>query len=359
VTTKKKVTKKKITPVKKKSIKKSVTAKKTVPKKKIKSTKKSTVKKTMVKKSSAKKTSIKKTVVKKSSVKKDINNEKVIKFQASTNKKNKSDIKPVKKKLVTKKKDNKDLTAEMDEQEIGRNDTPMSLTGHLDELRSRFLFVLLTIIVFTGVGFGLSDYLLNFIMEPFKITGFELNIFKLTGGFMIRLKASVITAIILSMPIILWQIWRFIIPAVNKNDRTFSRFSLLAAIALFYTGMSFVFFVLLPFAIKVLLGFIGSDMKSTIGANDYLSFIFLFSFAMGVLFELPIIVMILTRIGILTPQFLIAKRKYSVIIIWVIAAIITPQDILSQVLVAIPLMFLYEISIVISKIIIIRKRRQM
>jgi len=239
-----------------------------------------------------------------------------------------------------------------------RGDKPMSVVGHLDEFRSRILISLASVIILTIVGFSFSDYLLNFLNEPFLETGQKLNIFNLTGGFVLRLKASVVAALLLSFPIIIFQIWRFIRPAISKKDRNFSRLSLLASILLFYGGMAFVFYGLLPFAIKMLLSFIGQEMLSTIGANDYMSFIFLFSLAMGFLFELPIVVMILTKIGLLSSHFLIQKRKYAVVIIWVIAALITPADILSQILVAVPLMFLYEISIFISKFISIRKRKQ-
>ncbi len=248
--------------------------------------------------------------------------------------------------------------SDMDSDALNRGDIPMTVVDHLDEFRSRILISLGVIIVFTVAGFFFSDYLVNFINEPFNQTGQKLNIFKLTGGFIIRIKVALVAAIMLSLPVIIFQLWRFIFPAVSKKDRWFSRISIFSATMLFYGGIAFVFFVILPFAIKVLLGFIGEEMISTIGANDYISFILIASLAMGFLFELPIIVMVLTKIGIITPEFLIQKRKYSLIGIWIIAAIITPQDILTQVVVGIPLMFLYEISILISKIIVRRKKKR-
>ncbi len=239
-----------------------------------------------------------------------------------------------------------------------RGDEPMSVVGHLDEMRSRILQSLIAVIVLTFAGFFLSDHLLEFMNAPFVKTGHKLNIFKLTGGFIIRIKAALVAGLMIGLPFIIYQIWKFISPAISKKDRKFSIISLICAFFLFYGGMAFVFFILLPFAIDMLLSFIGDDMLSTIGASDYMSFILLMSVAMGILFELPIVVMILTRIGLITPRFLITKRKYSVVIIWIIAAVITPQDVLSQVLVAVPLMLLYEISIVISRIIFIRKRKR-
>ena len=245
-----------------------------------------------------------------------------------------------------------------DNDALKRGDEPMTVVGHLDEFRSRLLIVLVTIIVLTIGGFFASEYLLKFIMQPFIETGQKLNIFKIAGGFIIRLKVSVIAAVIIGLPLLLFQLWRFIVPAISVKDRMFSRMSIIASIVLFYGGMAFVFFILLPFAIPMLLSFISTDMLSTIGADDYLSFIFIFCIAMGVLFELPIVIMILTKIGIVTPQFLIQKRKYAIVIIWILGALITPQDILSQILVAVPLMFLYEISIFISRAIFLRKHKK-
>jgi sec-independent protein translocase protein TatC len=234
----------------------------------------------------------------------------------------------------------------------------MTIVDHLDEFRSRILIVLATIIVLTIAGFFLSDHLLDIVMAPFLKAGQKLNIFTLAGGFVIRLKISVIAALLVGLPLLGFHLWRYIVPAIAVKDRMFSRISLLIAGLLFYTGVAFVFFVILPMAIPMFLSFIGDDMISTIGADDYLSFLLIFAIAMGFLFELPIVIMILTKIGLLTPTFLMQKRKYAIVAIWIIAALVTPQDILSQIMVAVPMMLLYEISIVISKMMVIRKKKQ-
>lgn len=239
----------------------------------------------------------------------------------------------------------------IDPESLSRGDVPMGVIDHLDEFRSRLLIILGTIIIFTVAGFFFSDYLLMVLTKPFDTTGHKLNIFKLTGGFLIRLKASFVSGLLLGIPVIVFQIWRFISPAIGKDARKFSRNLLLLAPLLFYGGIAFVFFGVLPFAIDMLLKFIGKEMLSTIGANDYLSFVMVFGIAMGLLFELPIIATILTRAGIISPQFLVQKRKVAVIAIWIVAALITPQDLFSQILVAVPLMFLYEISILISRVV--------
>jgi len=198
----------------------------------------------------------------------------------------------------------------------------------------------------------------HIVNKPFLITGNKLHIFTLAGGFVVKMKISAAFALIILLPVIVFQIWRFISPAIETPDRSFSRLVIIFGAMLFYSGVLFVFLIL-PSAIKVLLSFINPSMFGTIGANDYLHFIFFLSFVMGILFELPVLILILTRVGLITPQFLIRKRKYAFIIIWITAAIVTPgSDILAQTLIGVPLMLLYEISIVISKFSLIRKKRK-
>jgi len=268
------------------------------------------------------------------------------------------------KKKLTPKKIKPDDHEESSELEIidpeasTRGDNPMTVVDHLDEFRSRILIVLGVLITLTFINFYFSEHIVNYINKPFLSTGNKLNVFKLTSGFIIRLKASAGTAILMTFPLMIFHIWRYIVPAIDKKERMFSRISLIASVFLFYSGVAFVFFLILPLMIEILLSFIPSEMLSTIGADDYLSFIFLFCLAMGIVFELPIIILVLTKIGIITPAFLISKRKVALVIIWVFAAFITPPDPLSQSLVAIPLMFLYEISIFISRFIVIRKKKK-
>ena len=229
---------------------------------------------------------------------------------------------------------------------------------YFDRMRGRLLFTLVFLMVATVGGFFVSDYVLRVVTMPFVESGQKLNIFTVTGGFMIRLKASFGASLLLTFPLLVWQIWRSVSPAIPKASRMFSRLSLLAAVALFYAGIAFVYFLLMPAAVKILLNFVGSTMDSTIGADDYLSFTILFSFSMGILFDTPIIVMILTYIGIVGPELLRKHRKYAIVIMWIIAAIITPTpDPLNQTLVAVPLMLFYEISILASKLVVKRKKK--
>ena len=244
----------------------------------------------------------------------------------------------------------------IDPSALARGDDPMTIVEHLTELRSRLLVILLSFFILAGIAFYFSDQLVHLINKPFLKSGFQLNIFTLAGGFIVKMKVSAAAAILLLFPLIVFHIWRFISPAIEKPERFFSRITIIMAILLFYAGVCFVFLIL-PLTIEVLLNFIDKSMLSTIGADDYLHFIFFLSFIMGFICELPIAILVLTKMGIITPHFLISKRKYALVIIWITAAIVTPgPDLLSQSLVGIPLMFLYEISIVVSKVVLKRKK---
>jgi sec-independent protein translocase protein TatC len=226
------------------------------------------------------------------------------------------------------------------------------MIGVLDRFRSKLLVILLMFIIITPVAFYFSDILLYYINKPFIESGNKLNIFTLMGGFMLKFKVSVAAALFVLVPFIIYQLWSVVLPTLNITNRMFSRLSIISAVILFYSGVAFVFFLLLPAAVKVMLGFVGKDMLSTIGADNYLGFILFLSISMGVLFEVPVIVLVLTRMGLISPAMLSGKRKYAIVIIWIIAAIITPQpDPLSQAMVGVPLMIIYEISILLSRLV--------
>ncbi|MGB4269785.1 MAG: twin-arginine translocase subunit TatC [Spirochaetota bacterium] len=248
---------------------------------------------------------------------------------------------------------------EVDPDALRRGDRPMNIVDHLDEFRSRLLIVLVTVIALTVLGFYFSDILLYAINKPFIESGFKLNIFNLVEGFVLRIKASFVMGLLIGLPLLVYHLWQYIKPAIDIDNRKFAVYSIIAAVILFYAGLGATYFYLLPLSIKVLISFTPPDMENMINASKYFNFAILFAVAIGITFEMPIIIMILTRIGIVSPSFLISKRKYAIVLIWIFAAVITPTtDPLTLTLVAVPLMLLYELSIVISKFIVIRKKRK-
>lgn len=240
------------------------------------------------------------------------------------------------------------------------NNAEMSVIEHLDEMRHRLLLCLLLLIILTLLFFYYSDIILNYISQPFyKYTKLEkMHVFGITEAFTVKLKTSLILSIFVSIPFYLLQIWLYIKPAIEKINRTFFRINLFVGLLLFYIGIFFTFYILLPFTIEMLIKFTPSYIQNTQNISDYLNLIFYTVFLIGIVFELPIIINILTGIGIVNHKLLVKKRKYAIVGIWICAAIITPADILTQIIVAIPLMFLYEIAILFSLITFKRKLKK-
>jgi len=254
--------------------------------------------------------------------------------------------------------DGKEVDEPVDPEATARGDSPMTLVGHLGEMRSRLLVVLVAVLVMMLVAFAFSDYLMAIIARPFTATGQKLNLFTIFEGFTLRLKGSLFASALICLPLIIYQVWKYIEPAVNRNDRMMMRLTLFSAIFLFYAGVVFTYFFL-PLAIGALMAFAPPDMLITNNATEYFNFFLMSSLILGAVFELPIVMLLLTKMGIVSPHFLTSKRKYAIIIIWIIAALASPgPDPLSQALLALPLMLLYELSIVISKLIVRRKKKK-
>lgn len=246
----------------------------------------------------------------------------------------------------------------VDPEATTRGDSPMTLVGHLGEMRSRLLVALITVLVVMLVGFGFSDYIMMIIARPFVATGQKLNLFTLFEGFTLRLKGSLFASVLVCLPLIIYQVWKYIEPAINRNDRMMIRITLISSALLFYSGVVFTYFFL-PLAIAALMAFAPPDMLVTNNATEYFNFFVMTAIILGAVFELPIVMLLLTKMGIVSPQFLTSKRKYAIVLIWIVAAVASPgPDPLSQALLALPLMLLYEISIVISKIIMRRKKKK-
>jgi sec-independent protein translocase protein TatC len=226
---------------------------------------------------------------------------------------------------------------------------------YIDRFRSKILITLLLFMILTPAVFYFSGILLKLINKPFIETGNKLNIFTLMGGFMLRFKVSAAATLFALMPLIIYQIWSVASDSVLKKSKMFSRVIIIIAVILFYAGVTVALFILLPLMIEIMLSFNPGDMLSTVGADSYLSFALLLCLSMGFIFEVPIIVLVLTHMGIITPEMLTGKRKYAIVIIWIIAALATPPDVLSQAIVAVPLMVIFEISILISKYVYRRK----
>ena len=214
--------------------------------------------------------------------------------------------------------------------------------SHLDELRSR---VLKSLGVFFIVGlfcFNCADRVLAWALKPAGHLVFTTP----GGGFSAVMTATLVMAALISSPYILYQLWAFVAAGLKPHERKFVYVFGPLSLVFFCLGVSFAFFVAVPTAYKFLMGFSSSYLTPMITVDNYLSFVGSMALAFGVTFELPLILAFLASIGIATPEFLRQKRRHAIMIILIVAAIVTPPDVASQLLLAIPLIVLYEIGII-------------
>ena len=262
------------------------------------------------------------------------------------------------------------------EDEIIAEEKEMSFFDHVDELRGHIMKSVIAIFVcavivffnkyllFDVILFGpmhtdfwtyeimcqLSNRFIGNDMYCVKEIGFVLSNIDITGQFTQHLFISFIGGIIVAFPFVLWQLWRFIKPALNEKEISYARGLVFFSSMLFFTGIAFGYFILSPLSIQ----FLGSYQVSTLVSNEinlesYVSFISTLTFATGIIFEMPILVYFLAKIGIIGSRLMRKYRRYAIVVILIIAGILTPSpDMASQIMMAIPLYGLYELSILVA-----------
>jgi sec-independent protein translocase protein TatC len=269
------------------------------------------------------------------------------------------------------------MAAENGDKEV-KAEKEMSFLEHLEELRWHIIRSVLSIIILTVTAFIFKDFIFNkIILAPknpdfwtnrmlcqlgHSILGagndilcintkpFQLININMSGQLTTHIAVSIVSGIILSAPIILWEFWRFFRPALYSTERKYARGAVLWASMLFFMGVIFGYYMIVPLSIHFLGSYeISEQVLNQIYIRSYIGTLTSIILASGVIFELPLITFVLTKIGIITPQFLVKYRRHSIVVIFIIAAIITPPDIFSQILVSIPLLVLFEVSIIISK----------
>ena len=223
----------------------------------------------------------------------------------------------------------------------------MGFLEHLEELRGRIIKSLVSIILFSIGAYFFSERLIDFISKPIP----ELYFMSPTEAFAIRIKLSLIAGMIASVPVIFYHLWQFVVPGLFEREIKLVVPVVLASTIFFLIGATFCFLLVLPLSIKFLLGFGTEKLKPMIKIGDYVSFVSYLILAFGAVFELPVIAFFLGKLGIITPQTLIKGRRYAIVGMLILSALITPPDLFSQLMLAGPLYFLYEVSIVVVRIV--------
>ena len=238
-----------------------------------------------------------------------------------------------------------------------------SFVGHLTELRSRLLKSILYLFIFFIICYFFAENIYGFLVEPYAQavkdddTNRRLIFTALHETFITYLKVAFFTAMFVTSPIILTQIWKFVAPGLYKNEKKALLPYLIATPTLFLLGGMLVYYLVMPLAIKFFLTFESTAQISNLPiqleakVNEYLSLIMRLIFAFGISFQLPVLLSLLARIGVVDSEYLKKRRKYVIVIIFAVAAILTPPDPITQIGLGIPLLILYELSILSVKII--------
>jgi sec-independent protein translocase protein TatC len=189
--------------------------------------------------------------------------------------------------------------------------------------------------------------------KPFKLINIQMS-----GQLTTHIAVSMVSGVILAFPFVIWEFWRFFKPALHSNERHYARGAVFATSMLFFTGVIFGYYMIVPLSIHFLGSYqVSEQVVNQIYVRSYIGTLTSIVLASGLIFELPIFAFFLTKIGIITPSFLKTYRRYAIVIIFIVAAIITPPDVFSQTLVAIPLLALYEVSILVSKSVMRKKTK--
>ena len=220
----------------------------------------------------------------------------------------------------------------------------MPMTGHLEELRSRLIKVAWTLLVALGVAYFFSDILIGWLKRPLKG---DLYFFSPTEAFWMTMKVSFVFAFFLSLPVIFYQAWRFIAPGLLLRERRFALPFVILGSCFFALGLAFCYFVVFPFALNFLINFgVDRGLTSMFSIGLYMDFQLKLLLAFGVIFELPLIITLLAKMGLITPGFLARQRHYAVLVNAIVAAILTPtSDLFNMMLMMVPLLVFYEMGI--------------
>jgi sec-independent protein translocase protein TatC len=229
-------------------------------------------------------------------------------------------------------------------------DQELPVTEHIEELRQRLFRSVIAVFVGFLIAWPFKKQLLLWLERPLpKNLQGKLIFLSPPEAFFTALKVSFFAGILIALPYVLYQVWKFIEPGLYEHEKRFILPFLFFSVFFFFLGASFAYFVILPFGLRFLLGFMGDLLTPQITIGSYVSFVIQMILAFGFVFLLPVIVWLLSKLGIINYKMLEKNRKYAILIIFVVAAVLTPPDVFSQIMMALPLLVLYEFSIWVSK----------
>jgi sec-independent protein translocase protein TatC len=258
----------------------------------------------------------------------------------------------------------------------------MSFLDHLEELRWALVRITIAVVIMAIVVYFISDFLFDVVLfGPTRASFFTYTAFcdlshylgfadsicvtempfiiqntEMEGQVNVFVWICLLMGFILSFPYVLWEVWRFISPALYKNEKKNAKVFIFMSSLLFFLGVLFGYYIVIPMSVNFLATFSVSDVvKNQFTLDSYMGMVKTSILASGLFFELPIIIYFLTKLGLVTPNFLRTYRKYAIVIVLIVAAIVTPPDVVSQIIVAIPMLLIFEASVIIAAIVHKRK----
>lgn len=229
------------------------------------------------------------------------------------------------------------------------SDQPMSLIEHLEALRRALIISLISVIPGAVVGWFIREDILNVLVRPVTELQYDLVYITATEALTAGIKIAFFAGIAIASPVIAYQIWKFVLPALHAHEKRYILIFVPFSVILFIVGILFGYYTVFLFGVKFLLSFAGEDLIPMLSLGKYLSFSLWFLLPFGLIFELPLVILLLVRLGILTPRYLGSKRKWVLVASFVISAVATPTtDMFTQSIMAGAIYMLYEISIWVS-----------
>ena len=226
----------------------------------------------------------------------------------------------------------------------------MPFWDHLEELRWRLIKSIVVILIGAGITYRFSDTIMHWLIIPTESLYIDLNlqVLKITSMFTVKLSVALFGGIILGLPVILYQFWRFVAPGLKVNEKQYAFPVVFFAFSSFITGILFGYFILIPFSLEFFSGIGAAHVDNNFSIQYYFSFLTWILLGAGIIFQLPVVSLVLSAIGILTPPFMRHYRRHSVVVILILSSFITPPDPVSMVIMSFPLILLYEMSIGVS-----------
>ncbi|MEE9270233.1 MAG: twin-arginine translocase subunit TatC [Candidatus Krumholzibacteria bacterium] len=230
----------------------------------------------------------------------------------------------------------------------------MSFFDHLGDLRRVIIQSLVGIFLLTIICWFFSGRILDLLIKDLPVESLYFN--SPLGAFMIRLRVSLVLGIIIAFPFVLYKVWSFVVPGLFAAERRRVYPLVISSATLFYLGIVFCYVILIPFVLKFLLGFGTENLNPLLSVSAYFAFVARLCFTFGIVFQIPIVVLVLSSLGLVTPQWLLKQWRYGVTVIFIGSAILTPPDAISQVLMAVPILLLYMGSILVAFVVVRKKR---